>query len=453
MNAFDLAYAVGGVLLAPVWARKARGGWGERFGHTPALPEPAAGRKRLLLHAVSVGEVSAIRGLVAELTPHVEVVVATTTDTGLARARELFKPPVHVVRYPLDFTRSVERFLDAVRPDGVGLVELELWPNFIASARRRGIPVAVVNGRLSARSFRGYRRIRPVMQASFGGLHLAAVQDRHYAERFIAMGARPERVVISDTMKWDAAPAVPPGGAASLSGVAAMAADFGIDPSRPLIVAGSTAEGEEAMLHEACPPGVQLLCAPRKPERFDAAAAALPGCVRRSRTAGRAGTVVGRITPVPAAPPINSPTRFLLDTIGELRTAYALADVVVVGRSLVDQGGSDPIEPAALGKAVLIGPFTRNFTTVVETLSAAGGLQVVAPGELRAVLERLLADAPRRAAMGQAAVQCVSAHKGATRRHAELLLRMLAEAARPDGEGKSTAEPPASGGASVSSAV
>ena len=411
MNSLDALYALGAVALAPVWARKARGGWRERFGHLGTLP-PAT-KPRLLLHAVSVGEVNTLRSLVPMLAERLDVVVSAGTDTGLARARTLFAEPgaARVVRYPLDFSASVRRFLEAVRPAAVGLVELELWPNFVAECGRRGIPVGVINGRLSERSFRGYRRVRPFIGRSFAALRFAAVQDEAYAERFRAMGVPPDRVIITDSMKWDSVPSD-----TAVAGADELAAALGIDRARPLIVAGSTAQGEEALLHAACPPGVQLLCAPRKPERFDEAARDLPGCVRR--TARRAGRG-----------PANPSARFLLDTLGELRAAYALADIVVIGRSFGRLYGSDPIEPAALAKPVLIGPAHRDFESPVAALRAAGGLLVVPREGLPAVLAELLADAPRRERMGQAARECVERHRGATARHAALL-HDLAVAAR-----------------------
>jgi len=409
MNALDLTYLVGGTLLAPVWARKARGGWQERFGHLVPLAAPTGGRPRVLLHAVSVGEVSALRGLVPLLSPRADVVVSAGTDTGLARARALFEPGARVVRYPLDFSACVARFLDAVRPDAVGLVELEVWPNFVAACDRRGIPVAVINGRLSARSFRGYRRIRTLIGPTFRRLRAVAAQNRDYAERFIAMGVPSDRVRITDTMKWDAADL-----SAAVPGAAALAEAMGIDQSRPLVVAGSTAQDEEALLHAACPAGAQLLCAPRKPEHFDDAARALPGCTRRS-TGERAK---------PGA------TRFLLDTIGELRAAYALADVVVMGRSFGTLYGSDPIEPAALGKPTIIGPRFGDFESVVSTLRAEEALIVSDRRSLPRDLARLLADPAAAARLAANARACVERHRGATARHADLIIDLLAPAMR-----------------------
>lgn len=482
MNSLDVAYALGGVLLSPIWARKARGGWRERFGRTAALPAKPPGIRRLLLHAVSVGEVNTLRALVPELAaePGVQVVVSAGTDTGLARATELFgtvaawlpasanqeRVPalaaagapasasaphtgaadpagrVFIVRYPLDFSGAVRRFLDAVAPDAVGLVELEVWPNFIAACRRRGIPVGVINGRLSEKSFGGYRKIRALMRRSFESLEFAAVQNAAYAERFGHMGVRADRVRVTDSMKWDS---LSLGADEALRARAErLAAALGVDRTRPLVVAGSTAEDEEALLHTVCTMigdvdparpgrGVQLLCAPRQPERFDQAAAALPGCVRRSQRPD--GTGVPGLSgdrPALAAPGAagmgpsgNGAGRFLLDTLGELRAAYWLADVVVVGRSFGSLHGSDPAEPAGLGKPIVIGPRHRNFDSAVAALVAAGGLKICEREQLSGLLGELLRDQRRREAMGVAALECVRVHRGATRRHADLLLNLL----------------------------
>lgn len=419
MNALDAAYALAAVITAPIWARKTRGDWRSRFGHTPSLPPASPHKPRILLHAVSVGEVSALRGLVPMLTPHAAIVVSVGTDTGIARARDLFEAPATppasratVVRYPLDFSRSVRRFLDAVKPSAVGLVELELWPNFIRECSRRSIPVAVINGRLSARSFRGYRRVRPFLRPTFARLHTAAVQDADYARRFIEMGVPANRVVVTDTMKWDSVSI-----ADHVPGADSLAAEMGIDRSRPLIVAGSTAEDEEALLHAACPAGAQLLCAPRKPEHFDEAAAALPGCIRRSLVKAKA-----------IAPPApGAASRFLLDTIGELRMAYALADIVVMGRSFGALYGSDPIEPIALGKPTVIGPRFSDFASTVEALRGAGGIRVVTRDELARTLARLLENAAERAELARHGRDCIRAHQGATARHARVLLDLVSQ--------------------------
>ncbi|UYV13038.1 MAG: hypothetical protein NCW75_01835 [Phycisphaera sp.] len=405
-------------VTAPWWARKARGGWAERFGRV----EPVAGGDdlpRVMLHTVSVGETNAIRALVPLLVPHARVVVTATTDTGLARAKELYGETCEVRRYPLDATFAVRRFLDAVRPDVVGLAELELWPNFVAACGARGVPVAVINGRISERSFGGYKKLRPLLRGAFGSLAAVGAQDRAYADRFVAMGVAADRVEVTGSLKWDSAPDPHPDGVSP--GAVALAKALGVDRSRPVLVAGSTGPGEEALLHGACPEGVQLVCAPRKPERFDEAAAALSaggrGCVRRS--VGVAGQESG------------GGDRFLLDTLGELGAAYELADVVVVGRSFgpVDGPvqGSDPMEPAALGKPVVTGPAHANFATVVGVLARAGACRVVGAEGLGGVIQSLFGDAEAPGVMAGAALACVEEHRGASARQAEMLLALAGD--------------------------
>lgn len=404
----DVLYLIFAALSAPWWARTMRRGWRERLGRTKPLP--AKQKPRLLIHAVSVGEVNLIRQLVDRLASQVEIVVSVTTDTGTARAKAIFadKPGVDVVRYPLDFSWSVRRFLNAVEPDAIALVELELWPTFARACLKRRLPLAIINGRLSARSVGRYRRAKPVLGRWFGSLAFCAVQDEAYRDRFISIGVPADRCHVVGTMKWDSAPT------SDLTKDAdQLAREMGIDRTKKLIVAGSTEPCEHTLLHNATPQGVQLLCAPRRPEWRDAAAIDLPGCVRRS-----AG-VEGHKT---------NTDRFLLDTIGELRAAYALADIVVVGRSFGELYGSDPMEPAALGKPVVIGPQVTDFQSMVQTLKNAGALTQTTSGELPNVLRELIANDSQRAAMGAAARRCVLHNQGATKRHAALLLDQLASA-------------------------
>ncbi len=423
MNALDALYLPLAIITAPWWARKTRSGWGERFGHIPLLPAKQPGVPRVLLHAVSVGEVGTLRGLVPMLRGRgSEVVVSVSTDTGLKRARELFEnqPGVFVVRFALDFSPAVNRFLDAVRPDVVALVELEVWPNFVALCGNRGIPVGVINGRLSVRSFRGYRRFRRFFAKSFGTLAFVGAQDGDYAARFRAMGVPENRLTVSGSMKWDATGILAPG--EELPGAAALARELGIDRSKPLIVAGSTAPmpgtsasaTEDGLLHAAVPEGVQLLTAPRRPEHREAAFAAMGGpsrCVRRSDRA-------------PAKP---GQDRFLLDTIGELRQAYALADVVVIGRTFDPApGGSDPIESVSLGKATVLGPHSANFEYVVRTFRDADAIVITDAASLPAMLRDLLADRPRREALAGNGAAAIHSQQGATARHADMILAALA---------------------------
>ncbi len=400
--ALDAVYALVATATAPWWMRKSRAGWDERFGRI--APLPAKSRPRLLIHAVSVGEVNLTQPLVERLLPSVEVVISATTDTGMARARELYDGRCAVVRYPLDLSSGVRRFLDAVQPDAVALVELELWPNFLSACRARGVPVGVVNGRLSERSFSRYRVGRAVLSKYFAQLAFVGAQDEAYAERFRAMGAGRGRCVVAGNMKWDSA-----GASVDSSAAEQLAREMGIDRSRPLIVGGSTEPGEPELLRSATPGGVQLLCAPRKTEWFDGCAAVLSPCVRRS-----------------AGEPGENAERFVLDTIGELRKAYALADVVVIGRSFGELFGSDPMEAAALGKPIVIGPRVADFRAAVEALEHAGAIVRATRASLPAELRGLLNDEPRRHELGRRALACVRANLGAAERHARLIREMMA---------------------------
>jgi len=343
--ALDIAYGAGLAVTAPLWATrlaltgKWRTDWPGRFGRVGADIPPGG----LLIHAVSVGEVNAVRGLVEMLTqrhPDRPITISSTTNTGFARATQLFGQRHHVVRFPLDFTRGVDRFLDAVQPRVVALTELEVWPNFVDACAARHITVSVINGRLSERSFNRYRLARCALASRFAQLSAAAVQTEAYRKRFVSMGCAVDRVHVLDSMKWDNAAV-----SDAVDGSDTLREAMGIDPDRPLVVAGSTGPGEEKLLVAACPREVQLLLAPRKPERFDTAAAA-------KRDAAPASPVVRR-TQCPdgsANRPETGKRLFLLDTLGELKKAYALADVAVVGRSFLGLHGSDPTEPIALGK-------------------------------------------------------------------------------------------------------
>ena len=467
-----MVYAVGLLATSPLWAvalwrtGKWRTDWAGRFGRGAAVPRAAGAgadgaglgagpRPRVLVHAVSVGEVNATRGLVAALVGRgAEVVVSATTNTGYARAAGLFDGMAGVagvVRFPLDFSVAVGRFLDRVRPDAVALVELEVWPNFVAACDRRGVPVVVVNGRLSGRSFAGYRWARWALGRSFGRLAAVGAQTSEYAVRFEAMGVAADRVSVLDTVKWDGAP----GGeavAALEAEAGRLAAAMGVDRARPLVVAGSTGPGEPGLLvaawraglaSGAWPRGTQLLVAPRKPEWFDAAARAMraggaaggavggavggvtgeAGLVRRS-AAGAAGAAGGAVDAGGHA--AGSAGLFLLDTIGALQAAYALADVVVVGRSLMgDLYGSDCMEPAALGKATLIGPHHDDFADTVEALVAGDGLAVVAAEGLGEAVGALLRDEARREAMGASARAVVEERRGASERYAALVMGVM----------------------------
>jgi 3-deoxy-D-manno-octulosonic-acid transferase len=394
----DCLYLLLAILALPRLLTKRRAGWPARFGKGAKLQ--AKTRPRVLLVAVSLGEVNLLRSIVREL-GDVEIVIASTTDTGFARARELFAEDHAVVRYPLDFSRSVRRFLARVQPDAVALVELELWPNFLAACRRRRIPVAVINGRMSDRSAPRYRRFAFITRRWFSRLAVVGAQDELSAKRFRDAGAADVRV--TGNMKWDASAVVP-----DPADVDRVRRRLGLDASRLIVVAGSTAPGEPELLRQALPAGAQLVVAPRRPEWFDAAAGAFPVCSRWSAGDPEPGADVA-----------------ILDAIGKLAAAYALADIVVLGRSFGDLHGSDPMEPAGLAKPLLIGPAHADFRSSVKALESEGGLRVVAAESLRPALAELAASPEKRAEMGAAARRAAERLRGASARNAAIIRGLI----------------------------
>ena len=391
-------------LTSPVWGYrllrtgKWRTDWSGRFGHGDTLEHDH--RKTLLIHAVSVGEVNAISKLVdllhTQAPDSLRIVVSVTTDTGTARARQLFEPTHRVVRFPLDFGRCVKRFLDRINPDVVALTELEVWPNFVNECTDRSVPVCVINGRLSARSFRRYRRLTPLIRQAFAKLTAVAAQTDEYAPRFVALGTPPDRVRVLDSMKWDTADVIDGSAVDAVPGSAELARAMGIDRNRPVIVAGSTGPGEEKLLIDQCPANAQLVLVPRKPERFGEVASLAPGIPRRSHHSDTA----------PSPSPSQNRRLFLLDTMGELRKAYALADVAIVGRSFLGQYGSNPMEPIASGQADGDRPALWTISPIwwMRSTPRVGSRFTDRPGQAAA---GLLADPARAQALAQRGMEVI----------------------------------------------
>lgn len=390
---FALASIVGRLQGHP-----ARRCWKARIGLGEVLPQAS---NRILIHAVSVGEVNAVRGLVKNLaTKGHQIVVSVTTDTGIARADELFGQDHRVVRYPLDFSWSVKTFLKRMNPSLIVLVELEVWPNMLRIADKKAIPVVVVNGRLSNRSYKKYKAVSILLRSTFGRLTSVGMQNRGYAERVQSLGVRDVEVL--GTMKWDNAIIHD-----SVDAADQLAQDLGIDRSIPLIVAGSTTPQEHALLHAAIPENVQLLVAPRRPEWFDQAEKTFAPCNRRTRD-------------------VRVDTRFfVLDTIGELTAAYALADLVVIGRSFAPMHGSDPTEPIGLGKPTIIGPNVSDFTDIVCAFLEGDGIIQCSADELSQQIASLLEDPQRCNALGVSGRKVISNHQGATDRYTTLIEKAL----------------------------
>ena len=365
-----------------------------RIGLGDSLPE---GTKRILIHAVSVGEVNAIRDLVETLSKDgYQLVISVTTDTGIARASELFGDVHHVVRYPLDFSWSVKKFLSRINPVIIVLVELEVWPNLLRVADRRKIPVVVVNGRLSDRSYKQYQKVSCFLRSTFGRLSIVGMQNEPYANKVSSLGA--SNVQVLGTMKWDNAiirDSVPES--------KELATSLGIDLQKPLIVAGSTTPEEHVLLRNSLPDDVQLLVAPRRPEWFESAEEVLAPCNRRTKAT-------------------RTNTRFfVLDTIGELTAAYSLATIVVIGRSFSPLHGSDPTEPIGLGKPTIIGPNIGDFSDIVHALLEGKGMIQCTGATLKNEITTLLADKSLCNSLAENGRKIIASNQGATQRYVRLI--------------------------------
>jgi len=367
-------------------------------GRLGAGVELAPHPRRILLHAVSVGEVNAIRLLVDELKANdFDIVVCVTTDTGLRRAKELFAEKHTVTRFPFDFGFSIKKFLQRVKPTVIGLVELEVWPNLIGISAKKNIPVVVINGRLSERSYKRYKLAKCILRKTFSRLSAIGMQSEEYATRVRELGG--VNVKVLGTMKWDNATI-----GDTIDGADELAEDLQIDKTKPLIVAGSTTPEEHLLLLHAIPQNVQLLCAPRRPEWFDESAQALAPCNRRTSSERHATNM------------------FLLDTIGELDMAYALADIVIIGRSFSPLHGSDPLQAIAYGKPTIIGPNVHDFKDMVQILVQGGGLLQCSSESLQEQIALLLCDDSICNALATSGRGIIQSQQGATKKYAQLIM-------------------------------
>lgn len=403
--------------------RKYREGVWARLGFVPRrLRRRADARPVIWLHAVSVGEVLAVSRLVAELDRALagyRVFISTTTRTGQALARERFGTE-RVFYCPLDLPWAIRAYLNALRPALLVLAETEFWPNLLAGCRRREIPVAVVNARISDRSWPRYRRLRSLWAPFLSQLGLVLAQTETDAERLQAIGCRPERVTVAGNLKFDVRVAGDTEATRQLKACGALAR---------FLVAGSTLEGEEAALLDAfqdlavSEPSLVMVVAPRHPERFAAvaslvASAGLP-LARRSDWKGRAPETLE---------PLTGGQVVLLDTIGELASVYSLAAVAFVGGSLVPAGGHNALEPAQFGVPIVMGPNYANFRAVTEHLLERQALRIATREELRETLFQLLYDRNQARAMGERARVAFEEQAGATARCVEAITTLLGPA-------------------------
>jgi 3-deoxy-D-manno-octulosonic-acid transferase len=421
----DMIYLVGLAVSSPVWItrmiRHGRYRQDLRQRFLGSVPIRYGKQPIIWIHGVSLGEVNAVRMLVDELhrqLPDYQVVISSTTETGITRAKQLFAPDHWVFRWPMDFSMTVRRAMKRLRPDLVVLIEGEAWPNFLAACKKLGVPTAIVNARLGAdKGYPRYKKLGPLARALFGKLTAIGAQTDDYAEKFRSLGADPAGVHVTGMMKFDTAVT-----SVDAARAEALAGAMGVTDAQSLVVAGGTGPGEEQQIlsiwpaiRQACPQA-RLAMVPRKPERFDEVARLITSAgfsvVRRSQR------------PDGCTDPVADETVILIDTMGELRNAYALASAVFVGRSLVAMGGSDMIEAAALGKATAFGPHTYNFPQADE-LAKHGCVRVADADELATTLTAWLGDPAKAARAGQQAQAYVIAQQGATRRNVEMLCDLL----------------------------
>jgi 3-deoxy-D-manno-octulosonic-acid transferase len=427
---YNVLLNIGFALSAPFYFLKMyrRGNWvagfGQRFGqYDGKLKQALTNRRILWIHAVSVGEVAVCTRLIAALEPRLpnhKFVVSTTTSTGMGELHRRLPSHVSKIYYPIDRRKHVQRALGSIHPEALIFVEAEIWPNMIWGLQRRGLPYFLVNARISDRSQRGYRRAGFLFRDLFAGFTGVGAQSEADAARLRELGVQPEAIHVVGSLKFaDDAPA-----AGLRLDVAGLLAQLGVDGSAPVLVGGSTHPGEEAILARAIRqlrtrfPKLFLVLVPRHHER--------------GAEVGRELTELGvrfayrnEITPGLQRAP-GEIDCLLVNTTGELRYFYDRADVVFVGKSLTVGGGQNPIEPAALGKAVIFGPRMENFPQVVPQFLARGGAVSVADAtEFERVLGDLLSRPERRAELGRIAREVVRDNQGGLEKTVEMIVAGL----------------------------
>jgi 3-deoxy-D-manno-octulosonic-acid transferase len=425
LYSFLYSVALGVSMLAslPYWlfqmARrgKYRKGLMERLGGVPSrLRLPEKDEPVIWVHAVSVGEVLAVASLVEEIHRRFarhRIFISTTTDTGQTLARKRFGD-ARVFYFPMDFAFAIRPYLKRLRPEMVVVAETEFWPNFMRLAHAGGARIAVVNARISDRSWPNYRRFRGLLRRLLDNVDLFLAQTPEDAARLQDIGASPERVRVTGNLKFD----VPAPDSPAI--VERLRKSLAAEGAGPVLVCGSTVEGEEPLLLKAFENllvqhrRAVVILAPRHPERFAAVAALLDQMSIRfcRRSLWRGEALAGGV--------------LLLDTIGELAALYGLADIAFVGGSLVPRGGHNIIEPAQHGVATVVGNHTENFRDIVGLFASRDAVRIVTPAELPLVLLELLANEAERKALGKHAADTLRSQCGATLRTAAALQELLA---------------------------
>ena len=423
----DSLYLLAAAVISPVVVyriirrKRYRTGWGQRFGK---IVRKNPQKKCIWLHAVSVGEVNATKTIVKELEnrfPDFEIVISTITDTGFARATALFGQRLQVFYFPLDFSWIVTRAFRNVRPSLCLLVELEVWPNFVQIARQLSVPVVVVNGRISDKSFAAYKKISPIAEKIFRNVTLVLAQTDQYARRFAQIGCPDERIIVTGSLKYDTAQVTN-----KVEGCDALAAELNIEKEK-LWVAGGTGNDEERIILNVFQriqqqerfKDLRLVIVPRKPERFNEVAQLI-------RQEGFPSIRYSKVKQQERPPKTDSRTVILGDTMGDLRKFYSLASIIFVGRSLVPMGASDMAEAAALGKPTLFGPHTFNFKQTVDALLAdEGAVMVKDKQELFEAMQKCLLEPAFAVRIGRNGRAVIKKNQGATKKTIDQIAKFL----------------------------
>jgi 3-deoxy-D-manno-octulosonic-acid transferase len=427
----DVLYAAAGVLLTPYFVfRRIKGKRSARFSEKlGGVAARSAGKQRIWIHAVSVGEAQAAEPLAAALKaalPDADLVFSTTTVTGQEVARKRFGAE-NVVYYPHDFSFAVKRFLDRVRPTVIVLMELEVWPNLTAEAAHRGIPILVANGRITERSSRRYRRFWQLAGPAFHRVTRWLAQSEEYAARLKALGVDPGRIEICGNIKYDAIKTRLPDAQERTAARAALR----LPADATILLGGSTHPTEEAVLLAAyqklrgAHPSLRLVLTPRHPERGNDVAAEINaaglGVVRRTEIQARG--IDACIAALAASQ--RETWVLLIDTVGELGAMYALSDLAFVGGSLIPHGGQNVMEPCGIELPIVHGPHMHNFREAMELLRGCNGSMEVMRETLAPALQALLRDPAAAHAMGQRARQAFLKQQGATAKTVEYIRQFI----------------------------
>jgi len=399
---------------------KYRAGLAERLGKVPKRLHLSSSKPVIWIHAVSVGEVLAVSGVAAKLGhrfPDYRVLVSTTTDTGQKLARKRFGEE-NVFYFPVDFAFAIRPYLRALRPRLVVIAETEFWPNFLRLVAQSGARIAVVNARISDRSFHGYRRFRSWLTKILKSAAVFLAQTEEDRRRLAEIGAPADRIEITGNLKFDVSPPEPP------PIVASLRSSFEHAGASPILVCGSTVEDEEPLLLRAFEnvlashPRAVMILAPRHPERFLQVAALLEKLGMRfwRRSLWNGQPLAGGV--------------FLVDSIGELAALYSLATLAFVGGSLVPQGGHNIIEPAQYGVPIIVGTHTENFRDIVGLFQRRNAVRIVGPAELPLAFMELISNEAERTALGRRGAETLRDQAGATGRTVAALEKLLSSPAK-----------------------